>query len=179
MSPLFTSMSELGSTSLDSLPSSAARNKPSSNNKEMDTDGFLADLKDASSAGLTSLPTRDIPTDSSQQVDPGVIQNKIPEPTRRNYIEEETDAQEIIQSKCSRDKKSAYYTDLITEYYVPLLASLLYFLSQLPTTRAFIAKNLPFCYHSQGEMTIQGMATTSLLFGLSLVGLNYAVDNFI
>ena len=171
-------MNGLGSTSLAELPRSDAA-KPIQKGNTINTDEFLAELKDASSAGLTTLPSRDIPTQPEQTTDSQVIQNAIPQATRTNYIEDEASAEQIIDRKRTSDNDNSYYNDLVTENYVPILASLLFFLSQLPTTRAFLTKNLPFCYHAEGEQTIQGMLIMSLFFGLSLVGVNYVVDNLI
>ena len=170
-------MTSLGSTSIDELPRSGGVKAPKG--ETINTDEFLAELKDASSAGLTSLPTRDIPSEPEQPTDPLVVQNVVPKPSRTNYIEEEANADTIIENKKSKEESASFYNDLITQNYIPILASLLFFLTQLPTTRAFIAKNLPFCYLADGETTLQGMILMSAIFGMTLVAVDYALENLI
>lgn len=133
-------------------------------------------LQQASLAGATTLPGRDIPLHTDQLVsDPNVQPNYVPQPFIKDYI---NDNDEDINNYYKYEKHQNTLDSLYDELQAPLLLSVLYFLFQLPFFKKAVFKYLPFLCHTDGNYNINGLIFTCGLFGFIYYSLSKTVKNF-
>lgn len=133
-------------------------------------------LQQASLAGATQLPSRDIPLQTEQLTNDEQIQpNYIPQPVARDYI---NDISDNINDYYKDEKNKNYLDSLYDELQVPLLLAVLYFLFQLPFFKKAIFKNLPFFCHTDGNYNFNGLIFTCALFGFIYYSLSQTVKKF-
>jgi len=131
-------------------------------------------LQQASVAGMTSLPSRDIPQNTSNIIgDPNVQPNYIPPQPRKDYINDEH-----IYIDYNRDKNTNTLDNLYDEIQSPLLLGLLYFIFQLPVFKRTFYYYIPFLFNNDGNYNIQGFFFTSFLFGFIYYILVKLMNNF-
>ena len=133
-------------------------------------------LQQASIAGATSLPSRDIPLNTEQLTqDPQIQPNYVPPPETRDYINESDDDIELyIQHEKNQNSLDAIYDEL----QAPLLLAVLYFLFQLPFFKKAIFNYLPFFCHNDGNYNFNGLLFTCCLFGFIYYSLSKTVRHF-
>ena len=133
-------------------------------------------LQQASLAGATSLPSRDIPLNTEQLTkDVEVQPNYIPAPQMRDYINE-TD--EDINNYYRSEKMENSLDSVYDELQAPLLLAVLYFLFQLPFFKRGILKYLPFLCHTDGNYNFNGLLFVCALFGFIYYSLSKTVKHF-
>jgi hypothetical protein len=134
-------------------------------------------LQQASLAGATSLPSRDIPIHTEQLTNDVQIQpNYIPQPTARDYINDNDDND--LNRYYSSEKRQNSLDNLYDELQAPLLLAVLYFLFQLPFFKKNVFKYIPFFCHSDGNYNFNGLVFTCGLFGFIYYGLSKTLKNF-
>lgn len=135
-------------------------------------------LQQASLAGATSLPSRDIPLQTEQLTNDAQIQpNYIPQPSQRDrdYI---NDTNDDINEYYKSEKTQNSLDSLYDELQAPLLLAVLYFLFQLPFFKKTVFKYLPFFCHNDGNYNFNGLIFTCGLFGFIYYSLSKTVKNF-
>ena len=151
------------------------QNKPNNISLNPETiNQIVNELHQASLTGSTKLPSRDIPLDNSTiTLDPNVQQNKIVQPPNQpnNYIEEEN-INSIINKNYNNESNINKLDNIFDKIQVPLLISILYFMFQLPTFKAWLNKCIPILYSNDGNYNFNGYVFTSLLFGTTFYFLN-------
>jgi hypothetical protein len=191
-------MAEINTTSINDLPTDPAnggsingniniitnetsvlQQPPSSSGLTLDQSTIsqiVNGLQQASLAGATSLPSRDIPLTTTQLTkDPQVQVNYIPPPTNHDYI---LDNDDDIDNYYQQEKIKNSLDSLYDELQAPLLLAILYFLFQLPIFKKYVYKYLPFLCHSDGNYNINGLLFTCVLFGLIYYSLSKTVKTF-
>lgn len=144
-------------------------------NAQIDPTKFMNDIKKASTSGLTTLPSRDIPLNTGQNMDKQIPVNYIPEKRNIDYISENQSNQEIIKRQLAGQKNIQIVDDIYTEFSLPIIAGLLFFISQLPVVKVALLKYVPFCYSKAGEINLTGYLFTSILFIAILYGCTKAI----
>lgn len=132
-------------------------------------------LQQASIAGMTSLPSRDIPRNTEAIVsDPHVQPNYVPPPisTRQDYIRDEP-----LYTTPEKDNKGSFDT-LYDEIQSPLLLGILYFIFQLPAFKRFFSQYASVLFNGDGNYNIQGLFFISALFGFVYYGLIKVMTHF-
>jgi hypothetical protein len=133
-------------------------------------------LQQASLAGATQLPSRDIPIVTERLASDAYVQpNYVPPPTNRDYIVEND---RDIESYYRQEKKSQSLDSIYDELQAPLLLAVLYFLFQLPFFKKLIFKYLPFLCHNDGNYNINGLVFTCAFFGFIYYMLSKSVKHF-
>ena len=132
-------------------------------------------LQQASSTGITQLPSRDIPRNTENIVqDPQIQPNYIP-PVSSNlqehsqpvdYIQNNQEMDEIINKYNTQLRNGDSLDDVYSEIQTPLLLSVLYFLFQLPIFKKILIKYFSVLFYKDGNYNINGYLFTSILFGL-------------
>jgi hypothetical protein len=137
---------------------------------------IVSGLQSASVAGITQLPSRDIPRSVEHITqDPAVQPNYMPTPNKTDYIKESMTNDEMIQQHnytAERDRESEKLYD---ELQTPVLLAILYFLFQLPIVRKILLQYLPILFSSDGNININGLGFMSMGFGLSYYFINKAM----
>lgn len=130
-------------------------------------------LQQASLAGATSLPSRDIPLQTEQLTNDVQVQpNYIPQPVSTDYINDD------INDYYKVEKNTNSLDSIYDELQAPLLLAVLYFLFQLPFFKKIIFKYLPFFCHTDGNYNFNGLIFTCALFGFIYYSLSKTVKSF-
>jgi hypothetical protein len=196
-------MSEINTTSINDLPTdpsgggsvggnvSLVINETSGNNiaqpagptnslslDQITISQIVNGLQQASLAGATSLPSRDIPLHTEQltkdaQVQPNYIPP--PPPGPRDYINETDDD---INNYYKNEKIDNSLDSLYDELQAPLLLAVLYFLFQLPIFKKSVFRYLPFLCHTDGNYNFNGLIFSCALFGFIYYSLSKTVKHF-
>jgi hypothetical protein len=156
-------------------------NTPPSNTSSMTLDQntisqIVNGLQQASISGMTSLPSRDIPTSTNNIIsDPYVQPNYIPPPPpiKTDFINNEH-----LYLDYNRDKNTNTLDNLYDEIQNPLLLGLLYFMFQLPVFKRFLFHYTPFLFNTDANYNVQGLFFTSALFGFLYYLLVKIMANF-
>ena len=160
----------------------AVATNTASNNSQVSLDEttisqIVNGLQQASVAGATSLPSRDIPLQTEQlTTDPQIQPNFIPETVNRDYIND--NANDNIENYYNAEKRNNALDSLYDELQAPLLLSILYFLFQLPFFKKTICHYLPFMCHTDGNYNLNGLIFTCSLFGFIYYFLSNTIKHF-
>ena len=147
--------------------------KPDGPPPSMDVNEFVSGLQQATSSGMTQLPSRDIPIDQNAVLkDVQVKPNFVPESSPTDYITEHQTSEEIIRQNAKKQKSADSLDIIFSELSLPLMIAVLYFMYQLPVVRRSFLKTLPMCYSKSGELKLTGYLANSIVFG----GIIYAVS---
>jgi hypothetical protein len=191
-------MSEIHTTSINDLPTDPANGgsiggninlsanesvvpQPSSSSGGLSLDQttisqIVNGLQQASLAGATQLPSRDIPLTTERLASDAYVQpNYVPPPTNRDYIVEND---RDIESYYRQEKTSQSLDSMYDELQGPLLLAVLYFLFQLPFFKKLLFKYLPFLCNTDGNYNVNGLVFTSALFGFIYYLLSKSVKHF-
>lgn len=154
---------------------------------------MISGLQRASASGMTNLPSRDIPTTTSNMMNDAQIKpNFIPNPQAQvhqqinqygprpvpsnNYIEEHE--QEMTSEEKYRKLQSDNSNDenIYKLMQIPVIVGILYFAFQLPVTRTYVLKLIPSVFNSDGNYNISGLIFMSSLFAASFFGLSKVLE---
>lgn len=119
------------------------------------------------------LPSRDIPMNTlDYQQDSEIKPNHVPSvKLTSDYIRdyEKANSEELKLHREKKYRQEASH-ETISEFQVPLLVAVLYFLFSMPIVTTFMLKHLSFLkiYNEDGNFNIMGLLFKSLLFGTLL-----------
>jgi len=141
---------------------------------------IVSGLQQASTTGVTQLPSRDIPqTTSSVVQDPQIQPNYIPQPVNKSdYIKDYESNEDIIHNYNKSNQNNNSLDEMYNEIQIPLLLSVLYFLFQLPIFKKTLFHYLPVIFSKDGNYNINGFIFTSCLFGLLYYILHKIIFHF-
>ena len=193
-------MSDINTTSINDLPtdpmgsnanniSVIATEKSLNTNTNANTNTLALDqstisqivngLQQASVAGATMLPSRDIPQNTQVHTQDEYIKpNYVPPPNNIDYINDMQDPSEYINSYQHQAQMKNSLDTIYDEIQTPLLISILYFLFQLPIMKKTLFKYIPLLCHSDGNYNIYGLLFTSFSFGLLFITMSKTMRQF-
>jgi hypothetical protein len=127
---------------------------------------FVTGLQQASAAGMTALPSRDIPQNQQHlaqdmQIQPNFIP---PQYTQPDYIQQHQTNDEIIRAQAQKQEKKSTFDAMFDELQTPVLIGVMFFLFQLPIIQKQLCKILPSLYSKDGNPSLSGYVFTSALF---------------
>jgi len=142
-------------------------------------DTFASSLQEASSAGMTSLPSRDIPMNPSMvnsdvQTQPNYINNG----NNVDYIQNHQTNQSIQQQQQQTVQKQDTFDTLFNEYHALILIGILYFMFQLPYVKNVFKQLFPTLYNESGKMETTGHLFISISFALSYYIITKGIISF-
>jgi len=194
-------MTSIGSTMIDSLPVSgqSPQSAPAIQLETQDTviaqqqpnnmamaqpmnmdathvNQLISGIQQASVAGLTTLPSRDIPMTSDHLTkDEQMKPNYIPDASAGDYISSpQFNPQQYIQNYQQTQQKQNSLEQWYDELQLPVLLAVLYFVFQLPVVRRQLLTFLPRLFHPDGHPNLLGYLVNSLAFG----GIYYSLTKF-
>ena len=135
-------------------------------------------LQQASSSGATILPSRDIPRNTLNMTQDAEIQANYIAPNNSKYINETESNDEIEDNYNNIIKQSNSLDNLYDEIQIPLLLIVLYFIFQLPIFKTFLFKNFSFLCNKDGNMNLNGLIFTSILFGILYYSISKTIVQF-
>lgn len=157
---------------------------PSTTNQSINLDQttinqIISGLQQASSTGLTLLPSRDIPRNTENITqDPQIQPNFIPPPSNTDYIEDDDTNENIIYNYNKHQKREDSLDSLYNEIQVPLLLVILYFTFQLPIFKNTLFKYIPALCNKDGNYNLGGYVFTSLLYGVAFYSISKINSTF-
>lgn len=135
---------------------------------------LVSGVQRASGAGMTSLPSRDIPRDSlSMQHDDQIKPNYIPhgrdhrDSGEDDYISRYESSDEVRENNRRSKNKTDTLETLYTEFQMPILIGVIYFMFQMPALRTVIMQFLPSMFNKDGNMNLQGLVSMSVLYAIA------------
>ena len=163
-----------------------ASNPQNLNNSQLTLDQntinqIVSGLQQASSNGLTQLPSRDIPmTTHNITQDPNIQPNYIPQPQQKmqDYIQSAEENDEIIYNYNRQSERQNSLDELYSELQTPLLLAILYFLFQMPFLKKQLYHYFPVLFFKDGNMNLYGLLFTSALFGMLYYLLNKLTNHY-
>jgi len=141
---------------------------------------FVSGLQQASAAGLTALPSRDIPqTQSHLTQDQQMQPNYVPqEQYNTDYITEHQTNEDIIRKYNSKEQQATNLDDFYSNIQTPVLIAILYFLFQLPVVRKNVFKFLPSLFSKDGNPNLSGYVVNSAIFAALYFSLTKGIRYF-
>lgn len=146
---------------------------------------FISGIQQASAAGMTALPARDIPQNQDHLVqDQHIKPNFIPQPNNNNnegnpdYISNYKTSEDIIRENMRRQTNTDTLDNIYDELQVPILIGVLYFLFQLPIIRKSMFKYIPMLFSKDGNLNLGGYVSNSVLFGLAYYVMTKFINHF-
>ena len=141
---------------------------------------FVSGLQQASAAGMTALPSRDIPqTQSHLTQDQQMQPNYVPqEQYNTDYITEHQSNEDIIRKYNSKEQADNSLDDFYNNIQTPVLIAILYFLFQLPVVRKNVFKFLPSLFSKDGNPNLSGYVVNSAIFAALYFSLTKGVRYF-
>jgi hypothetical protein len=141
---------------------------------------FVSGLQQASAAGLTVLPSRDIPqTQSHLTQDQHMQPNYVPqEQHNTDYITEHQTNEDIIRKYNNKEQHATNLDDFYNTIQTPVLIAILYFLFQLPVVRKNVFKFLPSLFSKDGNPNLSGYVVNSAIFAVLYFSLTKGIRYF-
>jgi hypothetical protein len=134
-------------------------------------------LQQASSTGMTQLPTSHIPMQTQNHMqDPQIQPNYVPPPQKTDYIEQHDTIQSMMaqnkNTKQEQDKLDILYSELQT----PVIIMALFFVFQMPFFNKKFLSMFPSLFLKDGQNNISGHLVKTMLFGGLFYGVNKATN---
>ncbi len=141
---------------------------------------FENELKMAVNSGNTSLPSRDIPSDTTPITNDNQVQpNFIPTPEKNvDYVQNYENSNNFLQMK-EKEINQHDNSDFVYEQLkIPILLGFIYFIFQMPFFKEFFYKNIPSLFNNDGNYNLYGYLSTSILFGCSFYLITFLLDYY-
>ena len=139
-------------------------------------------IQQASTSGVTQLPSRDISMSTTNiTTDLQIQPNYIPTTNRDDYIQNYENKNEMIHNYNQNTKRNNSLDEMYNEIQTPLLLGVLYFLFQLPIFKKFLYSYFPILFSTDGNLNINGFIFNSIIFGFIFYTLNkitVQINNF-
>lgn len=135
-------------------------------------------LQSASSNNMTSLPSRDIPIQTTSITnDPYIQPNYIPEKkTNTDYIQQQESMEALYEKHRQKEKQKNTMDDIFDNLQAPIFITILFFIFQLPFLNKQLFKYIPNLFVKDGHLSFGGYLFKSLLFGSTFFGLTKFVN---
>ena len=134
---------------------------------------LVSGVQRASGAGMTGLPSRDIPRESlSMQHDEQIKPNYIPRETapgghgQDDYISRYESSDEVRENNRRSKNKTDTLETLYAEFQMPILMGVVYFMFQMPALRTAVLQFLPSMFNKDGNMNLQGLIMMSVAYSV-------------
>tara|TARA_Y100000389_G_scaffold192514_1_gene220059 strand:+ start:3154 stop:3825 length:672 start_codon:yes stop_codon:yes gene_type:complete len=140
---------------------------PENNTQNNNYNEFVTQLQNISSTGITNLPSRDIPINTTNvNNDVEIKPNFIPQTNNNDYINNSETPEDLLDQNNDEEKKIDTLDMFYNEFQIPLLLATLYFLFQLPIFKKNIKNFMPFLFSNDGNLNLYGNIFNSVLFAL-------------
>ena len=179
-----TNMTPPDINSLHQTPPIQTNPQPSFGEGRMDSDTInklIAGIQNASLTGITSLPIRDVPRDTSHlindnQANVEFIPQPPPQPqpqyqpqmnmNERHYNDNDLDilSQKLLEKQLKNNNNSSNVDMLYDEFNIPIVVFLLFFIFQLPFYKKYLMLYLPFLFYEDHNYNIYGFLFSSTIF---------------
>ena len=126
----------------------------------------VTDIQQASAAGMTALPSRDIPLETSNIIqDEQTKPNFVPK-NSNDYIGDHETTHDMLKESVKEKNRKDSLEVLYEELQIPVLLGVAYFLFQLPIVRKTLFKYIPALFNKDGNPNLTGYVVNSVFFAL-------------
>lgn len=141
---------------------------------------FEKELQMAVNQGNTSLPSRDIPSDTTPILNDEQIQpNYIPSSNvDHDYVQNYENSNDFLNYKEKEVNRSDNADFVYEQLKLPILLSFLFFIFQLPFVKTMLLTHSPMLFNKDGNYNLYGYGLSSLLFGLIFYLISNLLDYF-
>jgi hypothetical protein len=140
---------------------------------------LVTGIQQASAAGATKLPSRDIPQNTVHFADEQIKPNFVPiSESNEDYIKNELSEQEILEKRMRNYNKKDSLEVLYDELQIPIIICILYFIFQLPIVKSKFLSLLPSLHNSDGNPNLTGFVTNSFIFGITYYVISKTLSHF-
>ena len=134
---------------------------------------LVSGVQRASMTGMTALPSRDIPRDTSIMMQDAQVQpTYVPQPQRHvDYIQDH-ETSSTLERVMHQNTRGSNRADTLETFYEeiqsPLMLAILYFAFQLPAVKRYMFRYLPLSlFNADGNSNLTGLIVTSAIFGFA------------
>ncbi len=132
-------------------------------------------LQQASSNGMTQLPSSHIPMQTqSHTQDPQIQPNYVPPTQKTDYIGQHDTIQSLMQQNKNTKQEQDKLDLLYSELQMPVIIMALFFVFQMPFFQKKFQKVFPALFMKDGQHNISGYLVKTVLFGGLFYGINKA-----
>lgn len=140
---------------------------------------IVTGIQQASQAGLTQLPSRDIPMGTQQLTqDVQIKPNYVPTAKNKDYIEQHDSYQSLLKQKKNDSKQQDRLDSLYEEFQIPLLVMVLFFLFQMPYISKVLLKRFPSLHLRDGSPAFGGHLLKTAIFGVTFYTILRGIQYF-
>ena len=146
---------------------------------------LVSGVQRASMTGMTALPSRDIPRDTSAMMQDAQVQpTYVPQPQRHvDYIQDH-ETSSTLERVMHQNTRGSNRADTLETFYEeiqsPLLLAILYFAFQLPAVKRYMFRYLPSAlFSADGNANLTGLIATSAMFGLAFYTLQKSMNQLL
>jgi hypothetical protein len=146
---------------------------------------LVSGVQRASMTGMTALPSRDIPRDTSGMMQDAQVQpTYVPQPQRHvDYIQDH-ETSSTLERVMNQNTRGANRADTLETFYEeiqsPLMLAILYFAFQLPAVKRYMFRYLPSAlFSADGNANLTGLIATSAMFGLAFYTLQKSMTQLL
>lgn len=141
---------------------------------------FEKELQMAVNSGNTSLPSRDIPNDTTPITHDNQTQpNYIPKsPVDHDFVQNYENSNDFLQYKEKELNREDNIDFVYEQLKIPILIAFLFFIFQLPFTKELFLKYTPMLFNTDGNYNLYGYISTSICFGILYYVITYILDYY-
>ena len=141
---------------------------------------FEKQLEMAVKSGNTSLPSRDIPNNTTQITHDSQTQpNFIPDTqVDRDYVQNYENSNEFLNYREKEVNRIENQDFVYEQLKIPILIAVLFFVFQLPFTKDLFLKYAPMLFKNDGNYNLYGYLFTSLSFGTLYYIITYILEYY-
>jgi hypothetical protein len=146
---------------------------------------LVSGVQRASMTGMTALPSRDIPRDTSGMMQDAQVQpTYVPQPQRQvDYIQDH-ETSSTLERVMHQNTRGSNRADTLETFYEeiqsPLMLAILYFAFQLPAVKRYMFRYLPSAlFNADGNANLTGLIVTSAMFGFSFYTLQKSMTQLL
>ena len=140
---------------------------------------IITGLQQASSTGMTQLPTSHIPMQTQPHMqDPQIQPNYVPAPPpqKTDYIDQHDTIQSLMQQNKNTKQEQDRLDVLYSELQMPIIVMAIFFVFQMPFFNKKFMKLFPALFLKDGQNNISGYLVKTALFGGLFFGINKATN---
>lgn len=136
---------------------------------------LVSGVQRASSAGMTALPTRDMPLSSlSMQHDEQIKPNYVPQSNGGNgggpaddYIKRYETSDDVRTNNRRSQNRMDSLEAIYTEFQMPILLGVLYFIFQMPVLRMHMLNFIPALFNKDANLNLVGLVAMSSAYAIA------------
>lgn len=135
---------------------------------------LVSGVQRASSAGMTALPSSDIPRDSlAMQHDEQIKPNYIPTSSSArgadtdDYIKRYETSDDVRTNNRRSQNRMDSLEAIYTEFQMPILLGVLYFIFQMPVLRTHMLNFIPALFNKDANLNLVGLVAMSSSYAIA------------